>query len=233
MGIDDMSANYMFALGLPAPVDSRGHVVTSFFTSGSNPTPTSTATGTPTATNTPTSTATVTSTATATPTNPPTATSTPPQGSNLVQNSGFEASSNTWVYRGANHPRRSTTQAHSGSYSLKLGSNSGQQGDSTAYQLVTIPGGAKSANLTFYYWPASNDSSTYAWQEADIVNSSGTIIQQLFRNTTNDRSWIQMNFDLSSYAGQTIGIQFLDHENSNGGAYYNFMYVDDVSLTAR
>ena len=233
MGIDDMSANYMFALGLPAPVDSRGHVVTSFFTSGSNPTPTSTATGTPTATNTPTSTATVTSTATATPTNPPTATSTPPQGSNLVQNSGFEASSNTWVYRGANHPRRSTTQAHSGSYSLKLGSNSGQQGDSTAYQLVTIPGGAKSANLTFYYWSASNDSSTYAWQEADIVNSSGTIIQQLFRNTTNDRSWIQMNFDLSSYAGQTIGIQFLDHENANGGAYYNYMYVDDVSLTAR
>jgi len=233
MGIDDMSANYMFALGLPAPVDSRGHVITSFFTSGSNPTPTSTATSTPTAISTPTSTVTVTSTATATPTNPPTATSTPPQGSNLVQNSGFEASSNTWVYRGANHPRRSTTQAHSGSYSLKLGSNSGQQGDSTTYQPVTIPGGAKSANLTFYYWPASNDSSTYAWQEADIVNSSGTIIQQLFRNTTNDRSWIQMNFDLSSYAGQTIGIQFLDHENSNGGAYYNYMYVDDVSLTAR
>jgi len=42
-----------------------------------------------------------------------------------------------------------------------------------------------------------------------------------------------MNFDLSSYAGQTIGIQFLDHENANGGAYYNYMYVDDVSLTAR
>lgn len=233
MGIDDMSANYMFALGLPAPVDSRGHVITSFFTSGSNPTPTSTATSTPIATNTPTSTATVTSTATATPTNPPTATSTPPQGSNLVQNSGFEASSNTWVYRGANHPRRSTTQAHSGSYSLKLGSNSGQQGDSTAYQLVTIPRSAKSVSLTFYYWPASNDSSTYAWQEADTVNSSGTIIQQLFRNTTNDQAWIQMNFDLSSFAGQTIGIQFLDHENSNGGAYYNYMYVDDVSLTAR
>ncbi|HEX6553234.1 MAG TPA: carboxypeptidase regulatory-like domain-containing protein [Ktedonobacteraceae bacterium] len=233
MGIDDMSANYMFALGLPAPVDSRGHVITSFFTSGSNPTPTSTATSTPIATNTPTSTATVTSTATATPTNPPTATSTPPQRSNLVQNSGFEASSNTWVYRGANHPRRSTTQAHSGSYSLKLGSNSGQQGDSTAYQLVTIPRSAKSVSLTFYYWPASNDSSTYAWQEADIVNSSGTLIQQLFRNTTNDQAWIQMHFDLSSFAGQTIGIQFLDHENSNGGAYYNYMYVDDVSLTAR
>ena len=54
--------------------------------------------------------------------------------------------------------------------------------------------------------------------------------QQLFRNTTNDQAWLQMNFDLSSYAGQTIGIQFLDHENSGGGPYYNYMHVDDVSL---
>jgi len=111
-----------------------------------------------------------------------------------------------------------------------LGTSSGQQGDSTAYQLVTIPRGSRNANLTLYYWPGSNDSSTYAWQEADIVDSSGRVIQQLFRNTTNDQTWIQMNFDLSSFAGQTIGIQFLDHENSNGGPYYNYMYLDDVSL---
>ena len=39
-----------------------------------------------------------------------------------------------------------------------------------------------------------------------------------------------MTFDLSSYAGQTIGIQFLDYENAGGGPYYNYMYVDDVSL---
>jgi len=111
-----------------------------------------------------------------------------------------------------------------------LGYGSGQQGDSIAYQTVTVPGSARTASLSFYYWPASNDSSTYAWQEADIINSSGTVLKQLFRNTTNDRAWIRMTFDLSSYVGQTIGIQFLDHENSNGYPYYTYMYVDDVAL---
>ena len=97
--------------------------------------------------------------------------------------------------------------------------------------MVNIPGNARSANLSFYYWPASNDSSTYAWQEADVVDSHGNVLQQLSQNTTNDRVWIQMTFDLSAYAGQTIGIQFLDHEESNGGSYYTYMYVDDVALT--
>jgi hypothetical protein len=226
MGIDDLSTNYMFSLGLPAPVDSRGKVISSFFTAGSTITPTATVTNIPS----PIPTATSTSIPTPLPTNQPTATSTPSQGSNLIQSSGFETNSSAWIYGGTDHPRRTTAQAHSGSHSLKLGSSSGQQGDSSAYQLVTIPRGTRNASLSFYYWPASNDSSTYAWQEADIVDSNGNILQQLFRNTTNDRTWIQITFDLSSYAGQTIGIQFLDHENASGGAYYNYMYVDDVSL---
>lgn len=64
-----------------------------------------------------------------------------------------------------------------------------------------------------------------------MIDSHGNVLQRLFQNTTNDRVWIQMTFDLSAYAGQTIGIQFLDHEESNGGAYYTYMYVDDVTLT--
>ena len=253
MGIDDLSANYMYELGLPSPVDSRGQVIPSFYTNGGTPTPTPSPTNTPTPipTNTPTPvpTATATDTPTPIPTNTPTpaptatATDTPtpiptglptatstPGGSNLVQNGGFESSSSAWVYAGASHPRRTTAQKHSGSYSLKLGTSSGQQGDSSAYQLVTIPSSAHTANLSFYYWPASNDSSSYGWQEADVIDSSGQVLQQLFVNTTNDQTWIQMNFDLSSYAGQTIGIQFLDNENSGGQSYYTYMYVDDVTL---
>ena len=227
MGIDDMSTNYMYELGLPAPVDSRGQVISSFYTGG---TATPTSSPTPTATSTAAPSPTATATATPTQTSTPTSTSTPSPGSNLVQNGGFESSSSTWVYSSTNHPSRSKTQAHSGRYSLKLGYNSGQQGDSTAYQPVTIPGSAKSATLSFYYWPSSNDSSTYAWQEADVVDSNGNVLQQLFRDTTNDQTWVQMSFDLSSYAGKTIGIQFLDHENSNGYSYYTYMYVDDVAL---
>jgi hypothetical protein len=113
---------------------------------------------------------------------------------------------------------------------LKVGASSGQQGDSTAYQTVTIPSSAHSANLSFYYWPASNDSSTFGWQEADVLGSNGQVLQQLFVNTTNDQTWIQMTFDLSSYRGQTISIQFLAHEQSTSQSYHTYMYVDDVAV---
>jgi Carboxypeptidase regulatory-like domain len=245
MNSDDVSANYMYELGLPSPVDSRGHVIPALFTTGGTPiptpTPTSTSTPLPTPTTTttpsPTGTTPPTPTPTSVPTNPPTSTptnpptSTPPPGNNIIQNGGFESGTTGWTYSGSPSPRRGQTQAHSGKYSLKVGGSSGQSGDSIAYQMVTIPGSARHANLSFYYWPASNDSSTYGWQEADVIDSSGNVLQQLFVNTTNDRVWIQMTFDLSQYAGQTIGIRFLDHENSGGGSYYTYMYVDDVSLT--
>ncbi len=207
MGVDDMSANYMYALSLPAPVDSRGQVIPSFFTTGGTPTPTptptKTATPSPSPTNSPTATPTQTPTPVPTVTStPPTATptatstSTPPPSPGLIQNGGFETTGG-WTYGGQDHPSRTQTVAHSGKYSLKLGYSSRQQGDSIAYQMVNIPGNARSANLSFYYWPASNDSSTYGWQEADVIDSSGHVLQQLFVNTTNDKVWIQMTFDLS------------------------------------
>lgn len=178
------------------------------FGSGGTPTPTPTAGSTP------------------TPMPPPTGT---PTATNLIQNGGFETSG-SWINGGQNPLVRSTTRAHSGNYSLRVGVTSGQQGDSIASQMVTIPGSARSASLSFFYWPTTNDSSAYAWQEADIINSSGQVIQQLFRKTTNDRTWISLTFDLSAYAGQTIGVQFLDHEDANGGSYYTYLYVDDVAL---
>ncbi|GCE23022.1 hypothetical protein [Dictyobacter kobayashii] len=199
------------------------------FGSGGTPTPTPTgATPTPTpigATPTPTPIG-------VTPTPTPigmTPTATPTSG-NLIQNGGFETSGN-WTYTGTTLPTRSTTRAHSGTYSLRVGATSNQQGDSIATQMVSIPSSSTSAALSFYYWPTTNDTSPYSWQETDIVNSSGQVIQQLFQKTTNDRAWVYMNFDLSSYAGQTIGIRFLDHESAGSGSYYGYMYVDDVTLS--
>ncbi len=187
-----------------------------FGTGGGTPTPTPTRTPTPNPTGTP------------APTPTPTGT---PGGTNLVKNGGFEVSGN-WTYGGSSSPARSTTRAHSGSYALKVGISSGQQGDATASQAVTISSTVTSATLDFYYWPTTNDSSSYAWQEADVLNSAGQVVQQLFKKTANDSAWLHVSFDLSKYAGQTISIQFLDHENSNGSSsYYSYMYVDDVALS--
>src|SRR5205085_2402237 len=86
MGIDDMSANFMYELGLPSPIDSRGQVIPAFYTNGGAtptpaPSPTSTPAPTPTATAFPTATPTFGPTQTPTsapPTPTPTATSAPP-----------------------------------------------------------------------------------------------------------------------------------------------------------
>lgn len=185
------------------------------------------AVGTPTPT--PISTYTPTPTFTPSPTTTPSPTGTP-SASNLIQNGGFETSG-SWSYAGQVYPARTSARSHSGRYSLRVGSSSGQQGDSITYQVITIPGSATSAALSFYYWLASNDTASYAWQEADIINGSGQALQQLFQRTANDRAWIPFTINLSRYAGQTIGIRFLDHENSNGSSYYTYMYVDDVVLT--
>ncbi|HEU5378079.1 MAG TPA: hypothetical protein VFV38_21870, partial [Ktedonobacteraceae bacterium] len=159
-------------------------------------------------------------TPTPTPSSTPLPTPTPtgtPTGTNLIQNGGFETSG-SWTFTGQTLPVITTTRAHSGSFSLRVGTTSGQQGDSVASQFVTIPASTSSATLSFFYWPTTNDSLSFAWQEVDIVNSNGQVLQQLFRKLTNDRTWIQQTFDLSAYAGQTIGLQFLDHEQSNGGS---------------
>jgi len=99
------------------------------FGNGGTPTPTATNIPTPIATNIP----------TPTPTNipTPTPTGTPPT-SNLIQNGSFETSG-SWTYTGQNLPICTTTRAHSGRYSLRVGTTSGQQGDSIADQMVTIP----------------------------------------------------------------------------------------------
>ncbi len=124
MGIDDLSANYMYELGLPAPIDSRGQIIPTFYTGGITPTPTPTGTSTPSPTPSPTNTATATPTNTATPTKTPTATPTfithrhidgplptttptPPPGNNLIQNGGFESGNTGWTYGGTSSPRRS------------------------------------------------------------------------------------------------------------------------------
>ena len=97
--------------------------------------------------------------------------------------------------------------------------------------MVPLPSLITSATLSVFYWPATNDSSSYGWQEAAMLNSSGQVSEHRLQKTTTNHTWIQVTFDLSKYAGQTIGIQFLDHEDANGSSSYAYRYVDDVART--
>ena len=154
--------------------------------------------------------------------------------SQLIQNGGFETGTfANWTTGGAAVPVISTAQKHSGTYSALDGANSGAEpnGDDFLYQTITIPSSATKATLTFWYWPATTDSITYDWQEAQVQNTSGTMLAQIMKVCSNAQAWTQVTYDLTSYKGQTIRIYFNDHQDGFGDLTY--MYVDDVSVTVQ
>jgi hypothetical protein len=152
----------------------------------------------------------------------------------LIQNGGFETGTlANWTTGGAALPTISTVQKHSGTYSALDGASSGSEpnGDDFLYQAITIPSTATKATLTFWYWPATTDTITYDWQEAQVQNTSGTMLAQIMKVCSNTQVWTQVTYDLTSYKGQTIRIYFNDHQDGYGDLTY--MYVDDVSVTVQ
>jgi hypothetical protein len=157
-----------------------------------------------------------------------------PPSTQLIQNGGFETGTlANWTTGGVALPTISTLQKHSGSYSALDGASSGSEpnGNDFLYQAITIPSTAIKATLTFYYWPATTDTITYDWQEAQVQNSSGTMLAQITKVCSNAQAWTQVTYDLTSYKGQTIRIYFNDHQDGYGDLTY--MYIDDVSVTVQ
>jgi hypothetical protein len=154
--------------------------------------------------------------------------------SQLIQNGGFETGTlANWTTGGVVAPTISTAQKHSGTYSALDGASSGSEpnGDDFLYQTITIPSSATKATLTFWYWPATTDTITYDWQEAQVQNTSGATLAQIMKVCSNAQAWTQVTYDLTSYKGQTIRIYFNDHQDGYGDLTY--MYVDDVSVTVQ
>jgi hypothetical protein len=152
----------------------------------------------------------------------------------LIQNGGFETGTlANWTTGGVYSPFVETVQKHSGTYSAQLSSSSGTEpnGDSSLYQTISIPSTATKATLTFYYWPATTDTITYDWQEAQVQNTSGTMLAQIMKVCSNAMAWTPVTYDLTSYKGQTIRIYFNDHGDGYGDLTY--MYLDDITVTVQ
>ncbi len=150
----------------------------------------------------------------------------------LIQNGGFETGSLIdWTAAGAIVPTVSIAEEHSGSYSALLGSIAKPElnGNSDITQTITIPSSATTATLTFWYWPVTNDTITYAWQEAQVQNTSGATLAEVFKVASNAKAWTEVTYDLSPYIGQTVVIYFNAH-GTGSSSYYVGMYVDDVSV---
>ena len=151
-------------------------------------------------------------------------------GGNVLGNSGFETGSfSPWVIDGMNDaPVVTTDNPLRGTYSALLGNLSGGEpnGDSSFYQQITVPD--KSPVLVFWYWPYTTGSITSDWQNVEIRDTNGNILETLMHVAENDQTWKGRAFGLSAYAGQTIRLEFLVHQDGSGDG--TAMYVDQTCL---
>lgn len=152
---------------------------------------------------------------------------------NVLADPGFESGGFTyWPQCGNVNASVTTAKAHTGTYSLKAGSASSTSGeingDAGVCQQVTIP---SSGTLTFWEYASSNESSTtYAYQEADLLDSTGATVALLYQAVDNTGGWVQRTINVSSYAGQTLWLYFGVHGDGYTGTYTT-LYIDDVSLS--
>jgi hypothetical protein len=162
----------------------------------------------------------------------PPCTPTPPPTCEIIQNNGFESGSFApWMIQDTNPmPVISTAQRYSGIYSAHIGSFPGNEtpGDSSFYQTITVPAGG--GTLFFWFWPRTADSIASDWQDVYVTDTSGNVLATILHTCTNTQGWTTTGFDMAPFAGMTVRVKFLVHEDNAGNP--TDMFVDEVSLRA-
>lgn len=142
---------------------------------------------------------------------------------------GFESGGYTyWQQCGNVNAKVQSTYVHSGKYAEAAGSSSTPEinGDAGLCQQISVP---SNGTLTFWVYQGTNETSTqYAYQEADLLDSSGYVLDNFYTSAGNTHGWVQKSVSIASYAGQTVWLYFGVHGNgwSNG---YIYQDVDDVA----
>jgi hypothetical protein len=145
--------------------------------------------------------------------------------------SGVLSTTSAWQRCGPVGAAIETSVVHSGTHAVLEGSLTAAEpnGDEAVCQSVVIPAGA---SLTFWTRGVTNDTVSFAYQEADLrTSATGTVVDQFYKEANNANVWQQRTFDVSAFAGQTLTIHIGVH-GSPSGSFHVAQYVDDVSFIA-
>ncbi len=150
--------------------------------------------------------------------------SVPPAG---LQNGGFESVGASWSQSSTDGSAIvSTTRPRTGSYSAFLGGYN--SGTDNLYQAVTIP---SSGVLRYYWYMATQETGTTVYDRlyVRLYNTSGGLVTTLrtWSNASAKGVWTLDSLDLSSYAGQTLRVQFVMTGDSSLTTSF---FVDDITL---
>ncbi|HYV66829.1 MAG TPA: serine protease, partial [Myxococcales bacterium] len=101
------------------------------------------------------------------------------------------------------------------------------------WQTVTIPAGACSATLSFWLKITTSETTTVtAFDRLTVTvrNTAGTVLSTLatYSNLNRSTTYLQKTFDVTSFKGQTVRIQF--HGTEDVSLQTSF-FIDDTALT--
>jgi hypothetical protein len=154
----------------------------------------------------------------------------------LIVNGTFASGSSGWILNGNFFADTAYSSYNFESGYAYLSNPDGTPGNGISgwiYQTVTIPSGAISPTLKFYYSikSTSNDSGDYL--SVTIQNTSGNFLGNVTyltganANSNSTLTYATVSCDMSAYAGKTVRINFLGCTNSANPSIFR---IDDVSL---
>jgi cell division septation protein DedD len=149
-----------------------------------------------------------------------------------LKDGGFESGGYTyWQQCGSVNASVQKTYVHSGSYAEAAGTGSAPEvnGDAGLCQQVTVP---TNGTLTFWVKQGTNETSTtYAYQEGDLLDSTGAIVDNFYTSAATTSGWVQKNVNVGAYAGRSLWIYFGVHGDGYANGYV-YQDVDDVAWSS-
>ncbi len=142
-----------------------------------------------------------------------------------ITNGDFENGLTGWTTVGST---ATSSTAHGGLASAKVGSSSPFNGDSSVAQTFTAP--TAGGTLSFFYRVVCTDSVTYDWATATLRdNTVGTTTTMLARTCTNTGAWSTASAALTGSHSYTLTL--IDHDD-NYATDPTYTLYDDVSIGA-
>jgi serine protease len=141
-------------------------------------------------------------------------------------NPGFESGNTVWsATTSVIGQHGSSEPAHAGSWDAWL-DGYGVTTTDTVSQSVTIPAGC-TATLSFYlHIDTAETTTTIAYDTLTVKLGSTTLAS--YSNLNHNTGYAQKNFNVSSYAGQTVTLIFTGNEDSQKQTSF---VIDDITLT--
>jgi aqualysin 1 len=154
-------------------------------------------------------------------------------GGELITNGGFEGSAASWVLSGSSSWTNTGGFPHGGTGYIQLGGV--DNGTAAAYQQLSIPASAPTANLSFWLNVTSTETTTVTQYDklfVEVRSSTGTLLTTLATYSNLNKAaagvyTLRGNFNMAAYKGQTVRVQF---RVTTDVSLISTFRVDDVSL---